>query len=59
MVTGRPTASSPSGTGLGADDRRLARKGAVVVERAERSLEPLDQVSAELITLVEAARGRE
>lgn len=34
-------------------------EGAVAVSRAERSLEPLDQVSAELITLVEAARGRE
>jgi AcrR family transcriptional regulator len=30
-------------------------EGAVAVSRAERSLEPLDQVSAELITLVEAA----
>ncbi len=34
-------------------------EGAVAVSRAERSLEPLDQVSAELITLVQAARGRE
>lgn len=34
-------------------------EGAVAVSRAERSLEPLDQVSAELITLVEAARSRE
>ena len=33
-------------------------EGAVAVSRAERSLEPLDQVSAELITLVEAARSR-
>ena len=32
-------------------------EGAVAVSRAERSLEPLDQVSAELITLVQAARG--
>jgi TetR/AcrR family transcriptional regulator, lmrAB and yxaGH operons repressor len=34
-------------------------EGAVAVSRAERSLEPLDQVSAELITLVEAARSPE
>jgi TetR/AcrR family transcriptional regulator, lmrAB and yxaGH operons repressor len=34
-------------------------EGAVAVSRAERSLEPLDQVSAELITLVQAARLRE
>ena len=32
-------------------------EGAVAVSRAERSLEPLDQVSAELITLVQAARS--
>jgi TetR/AcrR family transcriptional repressor of lmrAB and yxaGH operons len=32
-------------------------EGAVAVGRAERSLEPLDQVSAELITLVQAARS--
>jgi len=31
-------------------------EGAVAVSRAERSLEPLDQVSAELITLVQTAR---
>ena len=34
-------------------------EGAVAVSRAERSLEPLDQVSAELVTLVQAARGGE
>jgi len=32
-------------------------EGAVAVSRADRSLEPLDQVSAELITLVQAARS--
>ncbi len=32
-------------------------EGAVAVSRAERSLEPLDQVSAELIALVESARS--
>lgn len=32
-------------------------EGAVAVSRAERSLEPLDQVSAELVTLVRAARS--
>ena len=32
-------------------------EGAVAVSRAERSLEPLDQVSAELITLVQTARS--
>lgn len=32
-------------------------EGAVAVCRAERSLEPLDQVSAELVTLVAAARS--
>jgi TetR/AcrR family transcriptional regulator, lmrAB and yxaGH operons repressor len=31
-------------------------EGAVAVSRAERSLEPLDQVSAELIALVQSAR---
>jgi TetR/AcrR family transcriptional regulator, lmrAB and yxaGH operons repressor len=31
-------------------------EGAVAVSRAERSLEPLDQVSAELVSLVRAAR---
>jgi TetR/AcrR family transcriptional repressor of lmrAB and yxaGH operons len=31
-------------------------EGAVAVSRAERSLEPLDQVSTELVTLVQAAR---
>ena len=31
-------------------------EGAVAVSRAERSLAPLDQVSAELVTLVQAAR---
>ena len=34
-------------------------EGAVAVSRAERSLEPLDQVSEELITLVQSARLRE
>ncbi len=33
-------------------------EGAVAVSRAERSLAPLDQVSAELVTLVQAARAR-
>ena len=32
-------------------------EGAVAVSRAERSLEPLDQVSEELITLVQSARA--
>jgi TetR/AcrR family transcriptional regulator, lmrAB and yxaGH operons repressor len=32
-------------------------EGAVAVSRAERSLEPLDQVSLELISLVESARS--
>jgi TetR/AcrR family transcriptional regulator, lmrAB and yxaGH operons repressor len=32
-------------------------EGAVAVSRAERSLEPLDEVSAELVTLVQSARG--
>jgi hypothetical protein len=32
-------------------------EGAVAVSRAERSLEPLDQVSAELVTLVRAVRS--
>ena len=34
-------------------------EGAVAVSRAERSLAPLDQVSAELVTLVQAARADE
>jgi AcrR family transcriptional regulator len=34
-------------------------EGAVAVSRAERSLAPLDQVSTELVTLVQSARGRE
>ncbi len=33
-------------------------EGAVAVSRAERSLEPLDQVSAELVTLVQSARSQ-
>ena len=33
-------------------------EGAVAVSRAERSLEPLDQVSAELITLVQSPGSR-
>jgi len=32
-------------------------EGAVAVSRAERSLEPLDEVSAELVTLVQSARA--
>ena len=32
-------------------------EGAVAVSRAERSLEPLDQVAEELVTLVRAARS--
>ena len=32
-------------------------EGAVAVSRAERSLEPLDEVSAELVTLVQSARS--
>lgn len=34
-------------------------EGAVAVSRAERSLEPLDQVAAELVTLVQSARSSE
>ena len=34
-------------------------EGAVAVSRAERSLEPLDEVSAELVTLVQSARSSE
>ena len=34
-------------------------EGAVAVSRAERSLEPLDQVSVELVTLVQSARSSE
>jgi hypothetical protein len=32
-------------------------EGAVAVSRAERSLEPLDQVAAELVELVRSARA--
>ena len=32
-------------------------EGAVAVSRAERSVEPLDEVSAELVTLVQSARA--
>ena len=58
MVDGLVDGGVPAGRAPGLARMIVASlEGAVAVSRAERSLEPLDQVSAELITLVQAARS--
>lgn len=57
MVDGLVAGGVPAGRAPGLARMVIASlEGAVAVSRAERSLEPLDQVSAELVTLVRSAR---
>jgi AcrR family transcriptional regulator len=59
MTAGLVEAGVPQGRAPGLARMIVASlEGAVAVSRAERSLEPLDQVTEELVALVRAARDR-